>query len=172
MACDDDHVLSMRDGTIWVGTVGGLARSQPGPHVSFRPYTSSHGLSDRTIFTLAEDHDGDVWVGTESSGVYEIARSGFTSFTEDDALTSNRIAAIGEDREGNLFVVSGLQFVHTFDGHQFHAWRPRFPPALFCRPVTETGGGPPATVSFDFLRSGRFPIWRTPARGPPTARES
>ena len=123
-------ITEMRDGTIWAGTGEGLALLEPGPRVSFRPYTASYGISDRNISTLAEDHDGDLWIGTESSGVFEIARSGFTSFTQDDGLTKNRIAAINEDRNGNLFVVSGLEFLHTFDGRRFHPWRPQFPKSI------------------------------------------
>jgi ligand-binding sensor domain-containing protein/signal transduction histidine kinase len=124
-------ILSARDGRLWVATAGGMARSESSASVSFRSFTLSHGLPDSEIDSLMEDHDGDVWGATESSGVFEIARSGFTTFTEADGLESGHIAAVGEDQRGNLFAVStGLGSLHAFDGREFRLTRPRFPESI------------------------------------------
>lgn len=54
------------------------------------------------------------------------------SFTEKDGLESRRIAALGEDREGNFFVVTGSFaapsfYIHRFDGRRFHKTRINLP---------------------------------------------
>jgi ligand-binding sensor domain-containing protein/signal transduction histidine kinase len=131
----NDHInslVSARDGRLWVATYGGVARSEEPPrgHVAFRAFSTAQGFSDRFVLTLAEDQDGDIWGGTESSGAFEIAHSGFSSFTEDDGLTASRIEQVAEDRQGHMFVVSGNDVLHTFDGQRFVATQPRFPRAI------------------------------------------
>jgi signal transduction histidine kinase/ligand-binding sensor domain-containing protein len=131
----NDHInslLTARDGRLWVAIDGGVALSEvlPRGHLAFRAFSTSHGFSDPFVLTLAEDQDGDIWGGTESSGAFEIAHSGFSSFTEDDGLTTSRIEQVAEDRQGKMFVVSGADVLHTFDGRRFLPTRPRFPDAI------------------------------------------
>jgi len=133
-----DSMLTARDGRLWVATYGGVACSEAPAQgrLSFRAFSTAHGFSDRVVLTLAEDQDGDIWGGTESSGAFEIAHSGFSSFMEDDGLTTSRIAQVAEDRQGNMFVVSGADVLHEFDGRRFVPTRPRIP-----RTITYFGWG-------------------------------
>jgi diguanylate cyclase (GGDEF)-like protein/PAS domain S-box-containing protein len=51
-----------RDGTLWIGSAnGGLTRWGPD---SPRTYTTADGLSSDSIFSIAEDLKGALWVGT------------------------------------------------------------------------------------------------------------
>lgn len=114
-------------GWLWMSTMLGLSEFSPealpdGGH--FINYTRDHGLSDAGIRTIAEDHDGNLWLGSESGGVMKITRRGFTSYSEADGLEHGRIAALGEDSKGELFVVTGSLkspsfHIHHFDGRRF-----------------------------------------------------
>ncbi len=125
-----ESILATRDGVLWVGTPLGLARADESDHPTFRSYGLEQGLSDRAIFALAEDAEGDLWAGTESGGVLEMPRSGFTSFTEKDGLADERIRQITTDANGRLLVVTGKNVLHAFDGRRFDQIHPRVPSTL------------------------------------------
>ena len=122
-------------GWLWMSTMLGLSEFSPdllpgGGH--FINYTREHGLSDAGIRTIAEDHDGNLWLGSESGGAMKITRRGFTSYSEADGLEHGRIAALGEDSKGELFVVTGSlkapEFhIHGFDGRRFENFRVNLP---------------------------------------------
>lgn len=58
-------LLEGRDGVLWVGTRGGLARIGPGGTEEW-----GHEVGVADVGGLHESRDGAVWVGTESGGVF------------------------------------------------------------------------------------------------------
>jgi len=122
-------------GGLWLSTTMGISEFSPDPLPvggHFINYTREHGLSDAAIRTMAEDHDGNLWLGSESGGAMKITRRGFTSYSEVDGLEHGRIAALGEDRNGELFVVTGSlkspsYHIHRFDGRRFENFRVNLP---------------------------------------------
>jgi ligand-binding sensor domain-containing protein/two-component sensor histidine kinase len=132
-------LFRMSSGPLWISTMAGISafssEALPGGG-HFINYTREHGLSDAGIRTMAEDHDGNLWLGTESAGVMKITRRGFTSYSEADGLEHGRIAALGEDRNGELFVVTGSlnapsYHIHRFDGRRFQNFRVNLPANVF-----------------------------------------
>ena len=123
------------DGRLWIATPNGLSNfsSDTLPYAShFINYTREHGLNDLGIRAIAEDHDGNLWIGSESGGAMKLSHGGFISYSEADGLEHSRIAAIGEDRDGELFVVTrSLQVdsfhIHRFDGRHFQNIRVNLP---------------------------------------------
>jgi len=125
-------------GSLWMSTMMGISEFSPDPLPDgghFVNYTREHGLSDAGVRTIAEDHDGNLWLGSESGGAMKITRRGFTSYAEADGLEHGRIAALGEDRNRELFVVTGsLQspsfHIHRFDGRHFKNIRVNLPAGI------------------------------------------
>jgi len=72
-------------------------------------------LSDNIIWSVYEDRNGDLWIGTDTGGLnrYQPGRDRFTFFEHDstnpNSLQSNSVLAIKEDKKGNLWI-------GTFDG--------------------------------------------------------
>jgi ligand-binding sensor domain-containing protein/two-component sensor histidine kinase len=130
-----EDLFRTKSGWLWLGTNLGISEFTPdarpdGSH--FINYTREHGLSDIGIRTIVEDHDGNLWIGSESGGAMKITRRGFTSYSEADGLEHGRIAAIGEDRNGELFVVTNSPkapsyHIHRFDGRRFENTRVNLP---------------------------------------------
>jgi signal transduction histidine kinase/ligand-binding sensor domain-containing protein len=79
-------ILETRDGTVWVGTVGGLQRSTS-PPVAFTHVPEIHS----TVRTLLEDDDGALWVGTIGEGLIRYENGHFSRLSADTALPSKTI---------------------------------------------------------------------------------
>jgi ligand-binding sensor domain-containing protein/two-component sensor histidine kinase len=80
------------DGKLWVGTNFGLSEfsmndeSKMGPlHV----YSRVNGFSYHEIANVAEDREGNLWLGTVN-GAMKLARRGFTTFDERDGVCCAR----------------------------------------------------------------------------------
>ena len=133
------HVTSLvtSDGRIWAGRFGGLTEIAP-DRSSIRSYTTAEGLSGTGIWSLAEDRNGNLWIGSEDAGVMRLTRDGFRKFDARDGLSSTRIGSLFEDRAGELCaftrgtrsdeIVADVSFLECFDGRRFRSARPRLLP--------------------------------------------
>lgn len=105
-----------RDGTLWIGTDGGLnkrIRSSPGT-ISFIHYRNEpdnpNSLSHDQVYSIYEDRFGVFWVGTNGGGmnIFDRENEIFTRYVHDprnvNSLSYNEIRSIYEDRSGNLWI--------------------------------------------------------------------
>jgi ligand-binding sensor domain-containing protein len=128
-------ILRTSNGSLWIATLRGLSEFSPEPLTDgshFINYTREHGFSDAGIRSIAEDRDGNLWLGTESGGAMKLTRSGFISYSEKDGLETGRITEIGETNDGRLYVITGSRntpsyFIHDFDGRRFQKTRINLP---------------------------------------------
>ena len=145
-------LLQDHDGTLWVGTNGGLyclaadALNDPGPR--FRSYR--HDPSDRTslsnsvVRSLYEDRSGTLWVGTDEGLNRAIRRDGssrnlsFRHYVHDPenprSLSSNEVYVMFEDSSGSFWVGTNGGGLNLFDrtGETFQRYihDPRDPSSL------------------------------------------
>src|SRR5438445_3272730 len=110
-------ILQTRDGYLWIGTFGGLARFD-GVKFTVFDTGNTEGLKSSRIFALCEDHEGNLWIGTENGGLACYREGVFTTYTMKDGLPGDSIGSIFEDQQGNLWLgsVAGLT---RFTGGQF-----------------------------------------------------
>jgi signal transduction histidine kinase/ligand-binding sensor domain-containing protein len=117
------YSISVRsDGTIWVGTRGGVSQFSAGALHNILP---AQGLPEPAVTAAVEDRDGTLWLGTESRGLARLARSGFTAFGTEDGLAHDSISSLFEDERGELYVVTFSRELHRFDGRRFQRITPR-----------------------------------------------
>jgi signal transduction histidine kinase/ligand-binding sensor domain-containing protein len=111
-------LLQTRDGKVWIAANAGLSEFDGR---RFRGYTSRNGLLRDELAGLAEDRDGNLWVGSRSHGLMRIAHDGFLTYAAPAAPGGIAVAEIFEDGDANLFVWGShggqLQLFH-FDGEQ------------------------------------------------------
>ncbi len=123
-ALNVQSLAETEDGTLWAATGDGIIRLKSDSAGSFDRITRVQGLSDRTIYSLASDRAGNLWAGTEGAGAMMIESGGFTTYREQDGLTSARLWSVFGDRAGEVLTVAvdPRRFsVHVFDGARFHA---------------------------------------------------
>ena len=90
-------IVETQDGTIWVGTVGGLDRLVKG---TFEPVQQIKG----TVRTLRQTSDGALWIGSIGHGLYRYANGGFSHWTSADLLPSNTVLSLFEDAEQQVWI--------------------------------------------------------------------
>ena len=92
----------LKDGSIFVGLETGFQEFVPdakGDEPKFRTYGTD------TVNSLAEDPVGNLWLGTELKGAWQLVRSGFVSFGEKDGVPeSEDIRAIYVSPSGEIFL--------------------------------------------------------------------
>src|SRR5436190_35430 len=108
-------ILQTRDGYLWVGTFGGLARFD-GLKFTVFDTGNSPGLKSNRIIALFEDHTGVLWIGTEQGGLSRYSQGAFTTYTTKDGLPDNHIESIGEDAKGRLWIATGNGVGQLADG--------------------------------------------------------
>jgi ligand-binding sensor domain-containing protein/signal transduction histidine kinase len=91
-------ILQTADGTVWVGTVGGLQRLVNG---KFQRVPSVKG----TVRTLKQTSDGTLWIGTIGNGLWTYKDGTFSRL--DGLLPSNTVLKIFEDNSQQVWI--GLQ---------------------------------------------------------------
>jgi signal transduction histidine kinase/ligand-binding sensor domain-containing protein len=92
-------ITQTRDGTMWVGTIGGLYSMVSGAD-SFRKIKETSG----TVRFLKETSDGTLWIGTIGHGIYKYWKHEFSQMTAPESLPSNTVLNLFEDIESNIWV--------------------------------------------------------------------
>ena len=109
-----------RSGHMWIGTLGGgLWRGSAGQdgvlHQVQRLTAMGVDITGAVIQAIAEDSDGDVWVGTRD-GLLRFFRPNITMVSRSHGLLGNTVRAVEADRDGRIWVATaeGLnQFSRT-----------------------------------------------------------
>jgi signal transduction histidine kinase/CheY-like chemotaxis protein/ligand-binding sensor domain-containing protein len=91
-----------RDG-LWIGTYfGGLTHYSDG---RFQSYSVQDGLPSNTVSALAQDHNGDLWIGTANG--LAVWRSGkFQPIAADPELAQGWILALAPDSNGAIWAAT------------------------------------------------------------------
>jgi ligand-binding sensor domain-containing protein len=65
-------------------------------------YTKEQGLAGNIAYSITQDHQGFIWIGTEN-GVSRYDGHSFTNFTTDDGLTDNEVLQVICDSKGRIW---------------------------------------------------------------------
>jgi PAS domain S-box-containing protein len=102
---------------LWIATSSGLEMvklddydfSQPFPKLKFNHYRHTNdrnSLSNDNIYCIFEDHEGNMWFGSDGGGLNKlnVQTNEFIAFSDKDGLPDMSIKAILEDNDYNLWV--------------------------------------------------------------------
>ena len=120
-----------RNGNLWFGNNGnGLFRYDGNKLTNF---TEEKGLSNpeflksnkpgpgtlARVWTINEDNNGVLFIGTIDAGVWRYDGKNLTNYTTKDGLTSDVINTIYKDKKGELWFGTGGDGVCKFNGKSF-----------------------------------------------------
>jgi len=104
-------ILKDRQGFLWVGTYGGVARYDG---YSFKAFAEDprdpQSLRGNIIYAMIEDREGFLWMGSVGKGLsrFDPITETFIHFQHDPqnpkSLSHNDVYALYEDQSGNLWV--------------------------------------------------------------------
>jgi len=96
-------LLEARDGSVWIGSEGGLAQYQDG---KFKTFTEKNGLLDVSIRGICEDRHGVIRVATRR-GLSGLDRDGkISTISFGSASVANALRSVCEDKRGDIWVSS------------------------------------------------------------------
>jgi ligand-binding sensor domain-containing protein len=90
-----------RAGRLWAGTQRGLACWDGR---AWRVFTTRDGLSADIVRAIADDAEGNLWIGTEGGGLNRLKEGQFTSFQKSNHFPSDNISALYADPDGVLWI--------------------------------------------------------------------
>jgi signal transduction histidine kinase/ligand-binding sensor domain-containing protein len=94
-------LFQSRDGRIWAGSQNGLGCWDG--H-NWKLYTTQDGLSGNNVRAIAEDGGGNLWIGTENSGLDYLSEGKISSHqTTTNGLPGNDISCLYVDGDGILW---------------------------------------------------------------------
>ena len=94
-------LIADREGSLWIGTNGGLARWADGK-VQRLPVNDP--LASASVLALVEDREGNVWAGTESDGLHILRNQRFRTLGARDGLSSDATTTVVEDSLGTMWI--------------------------------------------------------------------
>jgi signal transduction histidine kinase/ligand-binding sensor domain-containing protein len=90
-----------REGALWVGMNGGLARWLNGK-LERLPVTDP--LASASVLSLMEDREGNIWAGTEAGGLHILRDQRFRTLGAREGLSSDATTTVVEDGAGTLWI--------------------------------------------------------------------
>lgn len=108
--------LQDRTGKLWFGTTGAGVYCYDGK--SFTNYTVKDGLNNDHVWSIYEDKDGNILLGT-NLGISLYNGKSFKDLTINSNLSNTSIWSFYQDRTGRLWIGTGDSSVYQYDGQLF-----------------------------------------------------
>ncbi len=113
-------ILQTRDGFLWIGTCGGLARFDGAGFMAYKAGTPNSLPSD-SVTGLAEDRDGGLWISS-AGGLTRYQYGRFHTYNSRDGLPGSSIWRIAADPAGGLWAMTWRGELFHFDGKVVHRY--------------------------------------------------
>lgn len=125
-------MIADQTGHIWIGTDAGLCRYD-GKTFTAIPFTENKGAVARkpsAVWSLFQDKEGNMWIGTNNDGVYRYDGTAFVHFLHEDGVENknglhlNPVCSMIEDKNGNIWFTTWFEGLCRYDGKAITNFKP------------------------------------------------
>lgn len=106
-------------GEKWFATSKGITIYEDG---NFSLIDEINGRTLRYIYDIHIASNGDIWIGTESDGVFRYSDGKYSHITKRGGLSSNYIHRIMEDSWGKVWIATDENGISRFEGEDFRIY--------------------------------------------------
>lgn len=106
-------VLPAQNGHLWIGSNCGLSMFD-GKH--FHSFAEKDGLKNSCVWSLAQDQERNLWIGTYGGGLFRYRNGVFTQYSTEQGLASPIVFAIRVAKDDSLWVATPDGLSHVRDG--------------------------------------------------------
>ncbi len=107
-------VLPSHDGRLWVGSNCGLSVFD-GKHFKF--YSEKDGLLNSCVWSLAEDAEHNLWIGTYGGGLFRFRDGRFLQYSAEQGLISKIVLQIVVAQDDSLWAATPDGLSHIRNGY-------------------------------------------------------
>jgi ligand-binding sensor domain-containing protein/signal transduction histidine kinase len=133
-------IIQSRDGYLWLGTLHGLVRFDGIKFAVFNENNTPGLTSDRIIY-LYEDHQTNLWIGTESSGLSLIHDGKVKSFDLGHAGQEGKLTSVCEDSTGTAWFYTADSHLARYQNGRMQSLSFNFPTPPICRMIAVEKSG-------------------------------
>jgi len=108
-------VCQTPEGYLWMATMDGLVRFDGARFVVFNR-SNTPGILGNRYTSLYCTRSGELWAGTESTGVTRYRQGGFITYTSQQGLPSNSVDGIARDNAGHIWALSSASIAQWDEG--------------------------------------------------------
>ncbi len=115
-------ILVDQSGDVWVGTEGGVFRYHPtADSTGGQCFSLFEWLPPVAIKGIMEDKAGNIWLASESKGIFRYDGQAIKNITEQEGLGDNVAGGLAQDKMGNIwFTMKGG--ICRYDGQTFKSY--------------------------------------------------
>lgn len=95
-----------RSGDVWIAGNSGLFRIENGGNGAVSFLDHEHSALRYLPKAVLEDHEGNLWIGTRSGGVFALIPSAFRSYGKDAGLTDATVNSAASDSQGRYWIAA------------------------------------------------------------------
>ena len=95
-----------RSGDVWIAGNSGLFRIENGGNGSISFLDNEHSALRYLPKAVLEDHEGNLWIGTRSGGLFALIPSAFRSYGKDAGLTDATVNSAASDSQRRYWIAA------------------------------------------------------------------
>jgi ligand-binding sensor domain-containing protein/two-component sensor histidine kinase len=99
-----------------------LATKVFGQASSFRNFSVNEGVAQSQVYSLLQDHQGNIWMGTRGGGISKFDGKKFTTLSGRDGLVNGFVHKMKRGKDNRIWVATN-NGVSVYDGRKFESYK-------------------------------------------------